>query len=63
MGKSFKRFSKALSLILAAAMVVSCVPTSAYAAELLTAESEELLTSNDVVEAGETLVEDNSRAD
>lgn len=43
MGKTFKGFSKAVSLILAMAMVVTCVPTSAYAAELLVDGSEEIL--------------------
>ena len=59
MGKSFKGFSKALSLILAVAMVVTCVPTSAYAADLLAGESEDLLISNDNVaeEASDALVD------
>ena len=64
MGKSFKGFSKALSLILAVAMVVTCVPTSAYAAELLADESEDILISNDAVaeESSDALVTDDASA-
>lgn len=58
MGKSFKGFSKALSLILAVAMVVTCVPTSAYAAELLTDASEDILVNDTVAEeASDALVD------
>ncbi len=49
MGKSFKGFSKALSLILAVAMVVTCVPTSAYAAELISDDSEDILLSDELI--------------
>jgi hypothetical protein len=66
MGQSFKGFSKALSLILAVAMVVTMVPTSAYGAELLTAdESADLLISNDNVaeEASDALVNDASASE
>ncbi len=65
MGKSFKGFSKALSLILAVAMVVTCVPTSAYAAELLSVdESEDLLIGGDslVEESSDALVTDDASA-
>ena len=59
MGKSFKGFSKALSLILAVAMVVTCVPTSAYAAELLSVDESEDILVNDTVaeEASDALVD------
>ena len=65
MGKSFKGFSKALSLILAVAMVVTCVPTSAYAAELLAGESEDILISNDslIEESSDALVNDASASE
>ncbi len=49
MGKSFKGFSKALSLILAVAMTLTMMPTSAYAADIITGDGVDIIEGSDII--------------